>query len=168
MATERKRMMLAGSLNGWPLMHQLEEFTPVNIEKEMEAAQGGRFAPEQMMVGLRQLECSVTLSGAGYELVIAGGIGQGDTVELDVRESQEDLEGNTFAVWHQVGGEVISIERANAKMKEKPSVTLKIAPVRSRQLENGLTLHDINLRTQVINLGNGDIMERHRRNVLMP
>ena len=28
-------MILGGSLNGWPLMHQLEEFTPVNIQKVM-------------------------------------------------------------------------------------------------------------------------------------
>ncbi|GAA0752714.1 phage major tail tube protein [Sphingomonas trueperi] len=168
MATERKRMILGGSLNGWPLMHQLEEFTPVNIEKEMEAAQGGRFAPERIMVGLRELECSVTLMGAGYELIIAQGIGAGDTVELDVRESQEDMEGNAFAVWHQVSGEVIGVERPAVKMKEKPQVTLKIAPVRTVMLENGITCHNINLRTQYIDLGNGDIMERHRRNVLMP
>ncbi len=168
MATERKRMILGGAMNGWPLMHQLEEFTPVNIEKEMEVAQGGRFAPEQIMVGLRQMECSVTLMGAGYELIIAQGIGAGDTVELDVRESQEDMEGMAFAVWHQVSGEVTKVDRSNVKMKEKPSVTLTIAPVRTIMLENGVTLHNINLRTQVIDLGNGDIMERHRRNALMP
>lgn len=168
MATERKRMLLGGSLNGWPLMHQLEEFTPVSIEKEMEAAQGGRFAPEQLMVGLKQMECEVTLMGAGYEIVIAQGIGDGDTVELDVRESQEDLEGIKFAVWHLVSGTVTKVDRGNVKMKEKPSVKLTISPVRTAMYENGITLHNINLRTQVIDLGSGDIMEAHRRNILMP
>lgn len=168
MATERSRMFLGGSLNGWPLMHQLEEFTPVNIEKEMATAQGGRFAPEKIWVGMREMECSVTLMGAGYELVIAQGIGEGDTVELDVRESQQDKDGNTFAVWHQVGGEVTKVDRSGVKMKEKPQITLTIAPVRTSMLENGVILHDINLRTQVINLGNGDMMAVHRRNALMP
>lgn len=168
MATERKRMILGGSLNGWPLMHQLEEFTPIEISKVMEDAQGGRFAPEQMAVGLEKLECSITLSGAGVELVIAQGIGPGDTVELDVRESQQDLEGNTYAVWHSVSGEVIKTASPAIKMKDKPQKTLTIAPVRSSQRENGVIMHDINLRTQVINLGQGDIMAVHRRNVLMP
>ncbi len=167
MATERKRMILGGSLNGWPLMHQLEEFTPVNIQKVMETAQGGRFAPERMWVGLEELECQIVLMGAGLELVIAQGITAGDTVELDVRESQEDLEGNTFAVWHQVSGEVINVERTPSKMREKPQVTLTISPVRTVMLENGITCHNINLRTQYIDLGHGDIMERHRRNILM-
>lgn len=168
MATERKRMFMSGSLNGYPLMHQLEEFKPVEISKVMETAQGGRFAPERMMVGLEELECAVTLSGAGVELLIALGIGDGDTVELDVRESQQDLEGNAFAVWYAVSGEVIKTETQPVKMKEKPQKTLTISPVRTSHRENGVIIHDINLRTQVINLGSGDIMAVHRRNTLMP
>lgn len=168
MATERKRMILGGMLNGWPLMHQLEEFTPIEIAKVMEAAQGGRFAPEQMAVGLEKLECSIQLSGAGVELIIAQGIWPGDTVELDVRESHEDLEGNDYTVVHSVSGEVIKVDTSPVKLKDKPSKTLHIAPIRSKQTENGVIMHDINLRTQYIDLGQGDIMEVHRRNVMMP
>lgn len=168
MATERKRMIMGGSFNGWPLMHQLEEFKPVEIEKVMEMAQGGRFAPEQMMVGLEKLECEITLSGAGVELMIMLGIGEGDTVELDVRESQQDLEGNTYAVWYAVSGQVTKTATQPVKMKEKPQKTMTIAPVRSTHRENGVIIHDINLRTQMINLGQGDIMSVHRRNILMP
>lgn len=167
MATERARKLLGGSLNGWPLMHQLEEFKPVEITKVMEMAQGGRYAPEQMAVGLEKLECTITLNGAGIELLIAQGISEGDTVELDVRESHQDREGNTYSVWHAVSGEVIKTETSPVKMKERPQKTLTIAALRSRHMENGVIIHDINLRTQVINLGQGDIMEQHRRNILM-
>ncbi|ABY90389.1 head closure [Halomonas phage phiHAP-1] len=168
MSTERKRMIMGGTLNGWPLMHQLEEYTPIEITKVMELAQGGRFAPEQMATGLEKLECSVTLTGAGVELIIAQGIWPGDTVELDIRESQEDLEGNDYAVWHSVSGEVIKVESSPVKMKDKPNKVLHIAPIRSKQTENGVIIHDINLRTQYIDLGQGDIMAPHRRNILMP
>ena len=63
---------------------------------------------------------------------------------------------------------MIKVETSAVKMKDKPSKTLHIAPIRSKQTENGVIMHDINLRTQYIDLGQGDIMGVHRRNVLMP
>lgn len=164
----RQRMSLGGTLSGYPLMHTLEEFEPVVLEKEMEMAQGGRFVPEQMMVGLKEMTARVTLSGGGIEIVAALGITEGDTVELDVIEALKDLEGNRYQVWHRVSGEITKVERNTVKMKDKPQLTYTIAPVATSCRENGVILHDIDLRRQVINLGQGDIMEPYRRMVLSP
>ena len=164
----RTRMMIGGTFNGYPLMHTVEEFKPVDIEKEMEMAQGGRFAPEQMMVGLKEMLAELTLSGGGAEIVAAMGLTTGDTVELDVIEGLKDQDGTTYQVWHRVSGEVTKIARSAVKMKEKPTTVYSIAPVATSCRENGIVMHDIDLRRQVIDLGQGDIMAEMRALTLTP
>lgn len=168
MATERTRMMIAATLNGLPLMAQIEDFEPPNIAKVMEEARGGRFAPEQIMVGLEKLDAKLKVLGAGFPILIVAGVSIGDQVMLDVREAGKDLDGNSYSTWHSLGGEVVALTEDPVKMGQKPTTSLAFAPYRYTRLENAVPVIDINLRTQKINLGAGDIMEDIRRLVLMP
>ena len=52
-------------------------------------------------------------------------------------------------------------------MGDLPQTEIKLAPYRYQRIENGMPVINIDLNTQVIDLGIGDIMQEIRRAVLL-
>lgn len=164
---ERSRLMIAGTLQGMPIMQQIESFEAPTVEKEMKTVRGGRFAPDKIMTGLKEMEASISINGAGFAMLKAIGVQEGDTVLLDVREAGKTTDGNTTSTHHSIGGRLISVKEKTLKMGELPQTDIKLAVFRYQRSDNNVKVIDIDLNTQVIDLGTGDIMKEIRRAVLM-
>ena len=87
---------------------------------------------------------------------------------LDVRESGRDKDGGTWSTWYLLAGEIESIEEDNVKMGELPRTTIVMSVYRYQTFENGVPVININTRTQVMDLGAGDLLADARRAVLLP
>ena len=108
-SNERSRLMLAGTLQGMPIMQQIDSFDPPSIEKEMQNARGGRFAVDQIMVGLKEMEATLTINGPGWQLLKPLGVKENDSIMLDIREAGKTTDGETVYTYHSLGGRLMSI-----------------------------------------------------------
>jgi uncharacterized protein len=160
---ERTRRIIAATFQGYPLLEEIESFTPVNTEKTMEASRGGRFVGRELMVGLENMTASIVLNGADSALFGDLSPAAGEDVELYVREAWETEDGEAISVKHEITGTVNNVESRETKMGEFPQRTVSIAVIASKRTEGDTLIHNINVRTQVVDLGSGDLMEAHRR-----
>jgi P2 family phage contractile tail tube protein len=167
MAGQRTRITRAGMINGHPLIKELEEFTPPEIKKTMQDIRGGSFIPGQIMVGLEKMTGKFKVKGANQELLAAFGLAAGEVCQVDVKESHQDEDGNKFAIVYSLTGEVISVTESASKMGELPDSELEMAVNAYKKTENGKTIYEIDRNAQILNLGNGDLMVEHRRNIGM-
>src|SRR5450830_2165131 len=168
MFTNRVRQAIAATLQGLPLSATVDDFTPPKIEFEMEEMRGGRFITEQMAKSAKSLSCILTLQGMGPEIMLALGVKLGDDILLNVREAGQDQDGKTYFTYHTVGGKLKSLEEAKLKMGEKATTTLELSCRTYNRLENGISVIDIDVRTQKFVLNGVDILGDARRAVLMP
>lgn len=163
--TQRARMLLAATINGQPILAELEEFNPPEIKKVMEEVLGGRFIPDELMVGLEKMNYDMKLLGVTATLLSAYGLKPGDVCQVDVKSSEQDGDGRKFKVHYSLSGEITGVKEETVKGKSKPGVTITGSVKAYKKTEDGNIVYDINTKTQVINLGKGDIMAEHRRNV---
>lgn len=168
MAGQRSRKLLAANINGHPVLAEIDEFTPPEVKKVMEEARGGKFIADEIMVGLEKLTYELKLLGVTADLLSAYGLKSGEVCQIDVKASEQDKEGNSFALHYSLSGEITGAKEENVKMGSKPGVNISGALTAYKKTENGTTVYDINTATQVIDLGKGDIMAEHRRNVGLP
>ncbi|WP_430448244.1 MAG: phage major tail tube protein [Pseudomonas piscis] len=168
MFTNRVRQAIAATLQGLPLSATVEEFTPPKIEFEMQEMRGGRFIGEEMAKGGKVLGAKLVLQGAGPEIMLALGVSVGDDILLNVREAGQDQDGNTYFVYHTVGGKLKSLEEAPLKMGDQPKTTLDLSCRTYNRLENGVPVIDVDVRTQKFMLNGVDILGAARRAVLLP
>ncbi|MDW3145097.1 phage major tail tube protein, partial [Vibrio sp. 2094] len=106
--------------------------------------------------------------GANQELLAAYGLAAGELCQVDVKESHQDEDGNKFAIVYSLTGEIISVTESASKMGELPDHDMEMAVSAYKKTENGKIIYDIDRNAQILNLGNGDLMAEHRRNVGMP
>ena len=168
MFTNRVRQAIAATLQGLPLSATVEEFTPPKIELDMEPMSGGRFIAEEMAKSGKVLNAKLVLQGAGPEIMLALGVRLGDDILLNVREAGQDQDGKTYFTYHTVGGKLKSLEEAKLKMGDKVTTTLELSCRTYNRLENGISVIDIDVRTQKFVLNGVDILGDARRAVLMP
>ncbi len=168
MAGQRALITRQGIVNGQPLVKELDEFTPPEVKKAMQETRGGSFIPGEIMVGLEKMNSSFKVNGATQELLSAYGLSAGELCQVDVKESQQDEDGNKFAIVYSVTGEIISVKDSASKMGEVPNQEFEMAVTAYKKTENGKTIYDIDRNAQILNLGQGDLMAEHRRNVGMP
>lgn len=166
--SEQARMIITGTLQGVPVLEQLEEFSPPDIEREMQDVRGGRYIADAIATGVKRLSASVTLNGASWALIGSLGIGVGDEVMLDVRESGRMTNGGTYSKYHSLGAKVEKITEKTVKMGDLPATELTLAPYRYTRTENGVPVININTRTQVLMIGGVDLMAEIRRLVMLP
>jgi P2 family phage contractile tail tube protein len=134
----------------------------------MEEMRGGRFIGEEMAKSGKVLNATLTLQGAGPEIMLALGVTLGDDILLNVREAGQDQDGNTWFTYHTVGGKLKSLEETKLKMGDKPTTTLVLSCRTYNRLENGIPVIDIDVRTQKFMLNGVDILGDARRAVLLP
>ena len=167
MSGQRSRMTRAGMINGQPLIKELEEFTPPDIKKVMQETRGGSFIPGQIMVGLEKMTCKFKVKGANQELLSAFGLEADEVCQVDMKESHQDEDGNKFAIIYSLTGEVISVTESASKMGELPDAELEMSVNAYKKTESGKIIYEIDRNAQILNLGKGDLMVEHRRNIGM-
>jgi len=134
----------------------------------METMTGGRFIGEEMAKSGKVLNAKLILQGAGPEIMLALGVKLGEDILLNVREAGQDQDGRTFFTYHTVGGKLKSLEEAKLKMGDKATTTLELSCRTYNRMDNGITVIDIDVRTQKFVLNGVDILGDARRAVLMP
>ncbi|WP_299492968.1 phage major tail tube protein [uncultured Shewanella sp.] len=167
MAGQRSRITRSALVHGQPLMKELDEFTPPEIKKTMQETRGGSFIPGEIMVGLEKMSSKLKIKGAPQALLAAFGLGEGEVCQIDVKESHQDEDGNKFAVAYSLTGEIITVTESASKMGELPDQELEMSVRAYKKVESGKTIYEINRNAQILNLGNGDLMAEHRRNIGM-
>ena len=100
--------------------------------------------------------------------MLALGVRLGDDILLNVREAGQDQDGKTYFTYHTVGGKLKSLAEAKLKMGDKVTTTLELSCRTYNRLENGISVIDIDVRTQKFVLNGVDILGDARRAVLMP
>ncbi|MDG2840016.1 phage major tail tube protein, partial [Vibrio parahaemolyticus] len=150
------------------LVKELDEFTPPEVKKTMQETRGGSFIPGEIWVGLEKMNGKWKVKGANQELLAAYGLAAGELCQVDVKESHQDEDGNKFAIVYSLTGEIISVTESASKMGELPDHDMEMAVSAYKKTENGKIIYDIDRNAQILNLGNGDLMAEHRRNVGMP
>ncbi|HHE0447285.1 TPA: phage major tail tube protein [Vibrio parahaemolyticus] len=168
MAGQRSRITRQGMINGQPLVKELDEFTPPEVKKTMQETRGGSFIPGEIWVGLEKMNGKWKVKGANQELLATYGLAAGELCQVDVKESHQDEDGNKFAIVYSLTGEIISVTESASKMGELPDHDMEMAVSAYKKTENGKIIYDIDRNAQILNLGNGDLMAEHRRNVGLP
>ncbi|MBJ7540030.1 phage major tail tube protein [Marinomonas transparens] len=167
MAGQRSRISRMAIINGEPLIKELDEFTPPEVKKTMQETRGGAFIPGEVMVGLEKLTAKLKVKGANQALLSAFGLSGGEMCQVDVNESHQDEDGNKFAIKYIVTGEITGVTESASKMGELPDHEIEMSVSAYKKTEAGKTIYEINRNAQILNLGNGDIMADHRRNIGM-
>ncbi len=165
MAGQRSRIARQAMVNGMALIKEMEEFTPPEVKKSMQETRGGSFIPGEIMVGLEKLNCKFKVKGAGQELLSTFGLSAGELCQVDIKESHQDEDGNKFSISDSMTGEVISVTESPSKMGDMPDHEFEMSVQAYKKMENGKVIYDIDRNAQIIDLGGGDIMADHRRNI---
>lgn len=165
MAGQRSLITRIGMINGSPLIKELDSFTPPEIKKTMQDTRGGSFIPGEIMVGLEKMTCKAKIMGANQEVLAAFGASAGELVQFDVKESHQDEDGNKFAIHYSCTGEVTSVTDSDSKMGELPGHDLEMSVTAYSKKEAGKVIYDIDRKAQILNLGQGDLLVEHRRNI---
>lgn len=168
MAGQRTRITRMALINGYPLIKELDEFTPPEVKKTMQETRGGSFIPGEVMVGLEKLTAKFKIKGADQLLLSAFGLISGDLCQVNVNESHQDEDGNKFAIEYSITGEITGITESPSKMGELPDHDMEISVSAYKKMEYGKIIFEIDRNAQILNLGQGDILAEHRRNVGLP
>ncbi|WP_125782826.1 phage major tail tube protein [Pseudoalteromonas rubra] len=168
MAGQRSLILRNVLINGFPLIKELDEHTPPEIKKAMQEVRGGAFIPGEIMVGLEKMTSKLKFKGGTKDQLEVFGLRQGELCHVDIRESHQDEDGNAFALHYSYAGEVTSVTEGASKMGELPSQDVDMSLSAYKKTEDGRVIYDIDRNAQILNLGNGDLLEAHRRNVGMP
>ncbi|SDI11054.1 hypothetical protein SAMN04488136_1672 [Vibrio xiamenensis] len=165
MAGQRKLVMQEVVIEGQKFFGELEEHTPPVVEKKTEDAKGGRFASSKIIIGVTVGNATIKLKGATVDALQVYGAEEGERVQMDVKSSYQDEDGNKFAEHCSYTGDIIKIDDGSRSTQSVPETTIELAPRIYKHTEAGKTRYNINLDTQVIDLGQGDIMAEHRSNL---
>lgn len=165
MAGQRALILAEVVIEGHKFFGELEEHTPPVVERKTEDAKGGRYASTKKRVGVTVGNATLKLKGATVEALQAYGVEEDTRVQIDVKASYQDEDGNTFAEHCSYTGDINKVDDGSRGSQSVPETTIEIAPRIYKHLEDGKTRYNINLDTQEIDLGKGDIMAKHRSNI---
>lgn len=165
MAGQRTLVLAEVVIEGHRFFGELEEHTPPVVEKKTEDAKGGRFASSKTIVGVTVGNATLKLKGATVGALQVYGLQEDERAQIDVKASYKDEDGNTYAEHCSYTGDIIKVDDGARGTQAVSETTIEIAPRIYKHTEDGTTRYDINLDTQVINLGKGDIMAQHRSNL---
>lgn len=152
---------------GISLIKEVESFSPPNVKKVMQETRGGAFVPGEIWVGLEKMNSKLTVKGATQTFLASYGAKAGELVQVDIKESHQDSDGITYAMHYSLSGEIISVADSDSKMGDLPGHDIEMAVAAYKKTENGKIIYDIDINAQILNLGQGDLMVEHRRNIGM-
>lgn len=165
MAGQRSLMAQEVVLSGHKFFGEMEEHTPPEVTKKTEDAKGGRAASKKIIVGYEVGNGSFKLKGATADALQEYGVEDDEKVQIDVTSSLQDEDAKKFKDKKSITCIIVSIKEGSESSQGVPELTIEYAPRVYKHTLDGKTLKDINLDTQYINLGKGDLMSAHRSNI---
>lgn len=165
MAGQRTLVLQEVVIEGHKFMGELQDHTPPVVERTTEDAKGGRYVSGKKRTGVTMSNATLKIRGLTADAAKAYGLESDSPCQIDVKESYYDEDGNAIAVHYSYTGEINKIDQGSRSTQAVPETTLEISPSIYKQTDDGKIVYDINVKTQYIDLGNGDIMAKHRTNV---
>lgn len=166
MAETRSIVLSRVIANGYPMVGEVEGFTPVEVKKIMEAAKGGRFVAGEVAVGVEVMKFSLSIVGVTDEMLRTFEVDADSYSEITVLASTIDEQKNKVGLRWEHTCEVTSIKTDEVK----PGVykkTLEFTCRAFKHTDNGSVIHDIDIPTQKVVVFGVDLMEPHRANTEM-
>lgn len=165
MAGQRTLVLAEVVIEGHKFFGELEEHTPPVVERKTEDAKGGRYASTKKRVGVVVGNATIKLKGATVEALQAYGVEEDTRAQIDVKASYQDEDGKTYAEHCSYTGDINKVDDGSRSSQAISETTIEISPRIYKHTEDGKIRYNINLDTQEIDLGKGDIMATHRSNL---
>ncbi|TDF41886.1 phage tail protein [Alteromonadaceae bacterium M269] len=165
MAGNRILMKRRLILNTYEVGKEVAEYTPPKVVKIMKDSEGGHFGKKKIFVGIEEMSSSLKILGPTKDFLSNFGIVGGQSANITVIESLQDEDGEIFAIRYEKTGEIVSVEESQSKMGEEKYAMLEMHVRAYKKTENGGNIYDINVDADYYDLGDGDIMAPHTRNV---
>jgi len=165
MAGQRMRLARSILIGGKLLWKEAEDFTPPDVKKSMTDTKGGSMLPGQIMTGLEKMTTKYQIAGATLEVLNEFGLKGGEKAQITVKDSYQDEDGEKFAIIYKMTGEIMSMTASSTKVSEKPTYDIEQAVDAYKMTEGGKIIYDIDRSLPKCDLGKGDLLADHRRNV---
>lgn len=172
--TERVLMSRSVLIGGYPLKNEITELTPPQIKKKFASSTGGTFGSRPVLVGIEPMSgASIKINDLSIGLALTYGLAMGEKVTVTIMDSYQDSSGLPHVeqqVWY---GEIMDMPDEGSKKtgddSAMQSVSINFADlISAKKLLDGKTIHNINLDSDEIDFGQGDILKLHRTAVGRP
>jgi len=166
MAGQNVRMMQRIVVDGIPLQREITSWEcPPPKEKAGDIA--GSFIGGDVRTGIEKMTAKIVGKGITPFILKMTGRAAGSTVTVIVNESWEDEDGVTTAIQEFWTGRIATRDRSAGTVSEMPEDTLNLSLDESRRIVNGIQEWHVSRKASICDLGNGDLLAKHRANVGM-
>ncbi|MBY7899923.1 phage major tail tube protein [Vibrio fluvialis] len=143
---DRIRKRISALVEAVPLMNEIVEFTPPELNTKTAANEGSFFQSEDV-VGFEALKWTLKVRGDHKLLQMALGKYFTDNAQINVTEHGKDTTNIPYVEIYSLYGPITSIKKDPVKMGEKPTVTIAGTCKAYKLTDTGIVIHDINTDT---------------------
>ncbi|ELB2104477.1 phage major tail tube protein [Vibrio parahaemolyticus] len=171
---ERVLMQRSIMLSGVPIKRELIEVTPPTIKKKMASVTGGTFGSKSRLVGVEPMSgASIKVNDFTVAMAVVLGLVVGEKASVVILDSYQNDAGVLSVEEQTWYGEITDMTDEGAKSigtdNAMQSMSINFADLDSaKKIYDGKTMYSINLITDEIDFGQGDILKAHRAAVGRP
>lgn len=166
MAGQNVRMMQRIVVDGLPLQREITSWEcPPPKEKAGDLA--GSFIQGDVRTGIEKMTAKIVGKGITPYILKMTGRRPGSSVTVIVTESWEDEDGIITAIQEFWTGRIATRERSAGIVSELPEDTLNLSLDEAKRIVNGIQEWHVSRKASICDLGDGDLLAKHRSNVGM-
>jgi phage tail tube protein FII len=166
MAGQNVRMMQRIVIDGIPLQREITSWEcPPPREKAGEL--GGSFIAGDIRAGIEKMTAKIVGKGITPFILKMTGRKAGRPITVIVNESWEDEDGVETAIQEFWIGRIATRDRSGGVVTELPEDTLNLSLDEMKRIVNGIQEWHVSRKASICDLGDGDILAKHRSNVGM-
>lgn len=171
-----ERVLMSRSLlvGIYPLKREIVEVTSPQIKKLFSDVKGGTYGTKSRLVGVEALSgASIKINDFSIALALTFGLTAGEKTSVTILSSYQNDNGIQSVEQEMWYGEIMDMTDEGSKSTGGESamqaMSINFANLDSaKKLLDGKTIHNINLLTDEIDFGSGDILKAHRAAVGRP
>lgn len=166
MAGHNVRMLQRIVIDGIPLQREITSWEcPPPKEKTGELA--GGFINGDIRTGIEKMTAKIVGKGITPFVLKMTGRKPGQPITVIVAESWEDEDGVITAIQEFWTGRIATRDSNPSSISELPEDTLNFSLDESRRIVNGIQIWHVSRKASICDLGDGDLLAKHRSNVGM-
>lgn len=165
---ERVLMQRSLLVGGYPLKREITEVNPPQVKKKFASVTGGTFGSKSRLVGVEPLSgASIKINDFSAALAVTLGLTAGEKASVTILSSYQNDNGIQSVEQETWYGEIMDMTDEGSKAvggdSSLQSMSINFADLDSaKKLLDGKTIYSINLNTDEIDFGSGDILQAHR------
>lgn len=166
MAGHNVLMMQKIFIDGIPIQREIISWE-CPPPKEKSASIAGGFIEGDQRTGVEKMTSKIVAKGLTSWVLKMVGRKAGRPVTVIVNESWEDEDGVTTAIQEFWTGRIATRERSGGGVGDQPEDTLNFSLDEAKRIVNGIQEWHVSRKASICDLGDGDILAKHRSNVGM-